>query len=47
MLGMRNNLFTIRVVKPWSSLPRAVMESPSMERLQSHADMVLRVMVEW
>lgn len=33
--------FTLRVVKHWHSLPREVVESPSMETLKTQLDMVM------
>jgi len=35
------HFFTIRVVKDWNRLPREVVQSPSVEILKSHLDMVL------
>ncbi|KFO85781.1 hypothetical protein N320_02208, partial [Buceros rhinoceros silvestris] len=35
---IRKNFFTGRVVKPWNRLPRAVVESPSLEVFKRHVD---------
>ncbi|KFV78567.1 hypothetical protein N308_02074, partial [Struthio camelus australis] len=37
-LNIRRNLFTVKVVKHWSRLPR---EAPSLEVLKSQLDMTL------
>ena len=34
-LNIRRNIFTLRVVKHWNKLPREVVESPSLEILQT------------
>ena len=38
---MRKNFFTLRVTEPWNRLPGEVVESPSLEILKTHMDMVL------
>ena len=40
------NVFTGRVVRPWTRLPRAVGESPSLEGFKNRVDVALGDMVE-
>jgi len=40
-LKMRKNFFTLRVMEPWTRLPRDVVESPSLDILKNHLDAVL------
>ena len=40
-LNIRKRFFTVRVTEPRHRLPREVVESPSLEILKSHLDMVL------
>ena len=40
-LNMRKNFFPLRVTEPWPRLPREVVESPSLEILQTRLDKVL------
>lgn len=39
--------FTKRVVNHWKRLPRGMVESPFLELLERHADVVLRDRVWW
>jgi len=45
-LDIGNNFFTERVVRPWPRLPRAVVESPSLEGFKNHVDVAPGDMVE-
>jgi len=40
-LNMRKNFFPLRVMEHWKSLPREVVESPSLEIFQTRLDKVL------
>jgi len=40
-LNTRKNFFPLRVTEPWPSLPREVVESPSLEIFKTHLAAVL------
>jgi len=44
-LDIRKNFITERVVRRWTRLPRAVVESPSLEGFKTHVDVALGDMV--
>ncbi|KFP10357.1 hypothetical protein Z169_12153, partial [Egretta garzetta] len=37
-LDIRKKFFTMRVVKPWNSLPREAVEAPSLETFKARLD---------
>ena len=45
-LDIGKNVFTGRVVRPWPRLPRAVVESPSLEGFRNCVDVALGDMVQ-
>ena len=44
-MDIRKNLFIERVIKDWNSLPRAVVESSSLEVFTRRVDVVLKDVV--
>jgi len=44
-LDIKKNVFTERVVRHWTRLPRAVVGSPSLEGFKNHVDTALQDMV--
>ena len=40
-LNMRNNFFTLRVTEPWNTLPKEVVDSPSLKIFKIRLDKVL------
>jgi len=44
-LGIRENFFPERVVRHWTRLPRAVVESPSVEGFKNPVDVALQDVV--
>jgi len=44
-LYIGKNLFPARVVRPWTRLPKAVVESPYLEVFKNHVDVALQDMV--
>jgi len=45
-LDIRNNVFTERVVRRWTRLPRAVVESPSLEGFKKRVEVALQDVVQ-
>lgn len=41
LLNIRKHFFPVRVMERWHRLPRELVESPSLEIVKSHLDMVL------
>ncbi|KFP10076.1 hypothetical protein Z169_14699, partial [Egretta garzetta] len=44
-LDIRKKFFTMRVVRPWNRLPRAVVEAPSLEAFKVRLDRALSNLV--
>ena len=44
-MDIRKNFFSKRVVGDWQSLPKEVVESPSLEVFRNHGDVALRDVV--
>lgn len=44
-LNMRQNFFMVKGTEHWNSLPRGVVESPSLKTLETHLDMFLCDMI--
>jgi len=43
---MTKHFFTVRVTELWNTLPREVVESPSLEIFKTHLDAILHNMLE-
>jgi len=46
-LGIRKKFFTMRVVKHWHRLPRALVDAPSLEVFKARLDGALSNLVWW
>ncbi|KFM13662.1 hypothetical protein AS27_12502, partial [Aptenodytes forsteri] len=44
-LGIRKKFFTVRVVRHWNSLPREVVDAPSLEMFKARLDEALSNLV--
>jgi len=44
-VDIRENFFPARAVRPWTRLPRAVVESPSLEGFKNRVNVALEDMV--
>ena len=44
-MDIKKNFFPERVVRQWHSLPREVVQSPSLEVFKTHVDVALRDVV--
>jgi len=45
-LDIRKKFFTLRVVKPWHSLPREVVNAPSLETFKARLDWALSNLIQ-
>jgi len=45
-LDIRNKFFTMRVVKPWHTLPRVVADAPSLVTFQARLDGALSNLIQ-
>ena len=45
-LGTRKRFFTVRVVKHWHTLPREVVDAPSLDTLKARLDGALSTLIE-
>ena len=46
-LDIRKKFFTVRVVRHWNTLPREIMDAPSLEVFKARLDGALRDLVQW